>query len=128
MKVVKDSQIENTEFDVNFTGGHSLRMIRACDGLGFSVNKTMIPKGGPHLWYYQYHKEVCYCISGKGVVTDINTNETYYIEPGILYALPNHERMTFEALTDVVLISIFNPPLTGYETHDENGTYKLETI
>ena len=123
MKVIYDTQLSGGEFDVNFTGGHSLRMIRATDGLGFSVNKTMIPKGGPHLWHYKNHQEVCYCVEGKGIATDLETGATYTIDPHSLYALPNHERMTFEALTDVVLISIFNPPLNGHETHDENGSY-----
>lgn len=125
MKIVKASDILNTSLDVNFTGGHSLRMAIARDGLGFSVNKTIIPKGGPHNWHYRNHLEACYCIAGRGVIKDLWSGEELPIEPDTLYILNQHEDMTFEALTDVVLISVFNPPLKGHETHDEYGNYSI---
>lgn len=125
MKVVRAKDVLNTELDVNFTGGHSLRMAIASDGLGFSVNKTIIPKGGPHNWHYKHHLEACYCIEGTGLITDLNTKEKMFIDKDTIYILNNHENMTFEAFTDVVLISVFNPPLKGNETHDENGNYSI---
>lgn len=125
MKVVNAQQFENTELDVQFTGGHSCRMATQSDGLGFSVNKTFVPKSDiAHVWHYKNHKEACYCISGEGVVTDVETNEEWKIVPGSMYMLPNNEKMTFLALTDVVMISIFNPPLTGKETHGKDGSYE----
>jgi L-ectoine synthase len=125
MKTVKAKNVLDTKLDVKFTGGHSLRMAIASDGLGFSVNKTIIPKGGPHNWHYKHHLEACYCIEGEGIIKDLNTNEAMYVEKDTLYILNNHENMTFEALTDVVLISVFNPPLKGNETHDEHGNYQI---
>lgn len=126
MKIVKAKNVLNTNLDVKFTGGHSLRMAIASDGLGFSVNKTIIPKcNKPHNWHYKHHLEACYCIEGEGLITDLDTNEKMYIEKDTLYILNKHENMTFQALTDVVLISVFNPPLKGHETHDENGNYSI---
>lgn len=124
MKIFKASEIAGTKLDVKFTGGHSIRMAMAKEGLGFSVNKTMIPKGGPNTWHYKNHFEACYCISGKGVAKDLDTGQVMFIEPDTMYILNKHERMSFEAFTDVVLISVFNPPLTGFETHDKDGSYE----
>lgn len=124
MKVINANDFKNTELDVQFTGGHSYRMVTAMEGLGFSVNKTFIPASKEaHLWHYKDHKEVCYCTSGYGVVTDVETGIAYNINADSAYLLPRHEQMTFRAITDVEMISIFNPPLTGKETHDAEGSY-----
>lgn len=108
---------------VQFTGGVSHRPITEKDGMGFSVNKTLIAKGGPYHWHYPNHLEACYCVRGRGVLTNLATGQTHFITPDVIYALDKHDDHTFEALEDVVLISIFNPPLKGQETHDENGNY-----
>ena len=42
-----------------------------------------------------------------------------------LQPLFQNEEHTFEAIEDTILISIFNPPLNGNETHDENGNYGI---
>ncbi|MFZ9296077.1 MAG: ectoine synthase [Bacteroidia bacterium] len=125
MNTVNIKQLEGTSRAVQFTGGTSYRAILESEGLGFAVMKTVIPKGGPHKWHYVNHVEACYCIEGRGVLTDLKTGEMYDIRPDIVYYLPNHEAHTFEALEDVVLISIFNPPLKGSEKHDKNGHYSL---
>lgn len=119
-------QIENTERDVKFTGGNSQRLLLASDGFGFSFSKTIIPKGGPHLWHYKHHYEMCYCVSGYGVLTMIDSEDSYNIEPGTMYGLDWFEPHTFEALSDVVLVCVFNPPLTGKEHHDKNGVYEIK--
>ena len=121
MKVARINQLDG----VKFTGGVSYRPVVAKHGLGFSVHKTVIPKGGPHRWCYQNHLEACYCIKGKGILTDLSTGITHYITPDTVYMLDNHDNHTFEALEDTVLISVFNPPVTGLETHDKNGSYSL---
>lgn len=119
MKVKRINQIEG----VQFTGGVSFRALLEKDNMGFSVMKTMIPKGGPHHWHYVNHLEACYCIKGRGILRDLATGEAHFITPDVVYVLDNHDDHTFEALTDVILISIFNPPLKGNEKHDENGHY-----
>lgn len=125
MKIRTIKEIENTEKDVAFTGGNSLRLILENDNMGFAFMKTIIPKGGPYFWHYPNHMEACFCISGNGVLTNIETNETHSIAVDTIYILDKHERHLFEAITDVVLISVFNPPLSGNESHDKNGNYPL---
>lgn len=110
---------------VNFTGGVSFRAILEKDNMGFSVMKTVIPKGGPHHWHYINHLEACYCVKGIGELTDLSTGMKHLITPECVYVLNNHDDHTFEAFEDVVLISIFNPPLKGNEKHDKNGHYTI---
>ena len=125
MKVNRIKEIKGTERDVVFTGGNSQRVVLEKDGLGFAVMKTNIKKGGPYHWHYPNHLEACYCIKGMGVLRSLDDGSEYLIEVDSCYLLDKHDNHTFEAKTDVVLISIFNPPLKGYETHDKEGKYKL---
>jgi L-ectoine synthase len=108
---------------VKFTGGVSIRLSNKSDNMGFSVCKTLIPKGKPNRWHYTNHLESCYCILGRGELVNLDTGDKYIIEPGVMYSHDKHEPHTFEAFEDTVLISIFNPPLRGDETHDKNGIY-----
>lgn len=124
MKIKRLNEIE----PVAFTGGLSTRLLTASDNMGFSVCNTVIPKGGPHHWHYQNHLEACVCIKGKGELIELLTGIKHLIVPGVTYVLNNNDDHTFEALEDTVLISVFNPPLTGFETHDENGNYGVNNI
>lgn len=125
MKVVRTNQLEGTERDVKFTGGHSVRLVIEKDKMGFGVCKTYIPKGGPHHWHYPEHLEACYCLRGSGILRSLEDGTEHLITPDVTYLLDNHDDHTFEALEDTVLISIFNPPLVGDEYHDENGQYRI---
>lgn len=126
MKVITVDELAGTDRDVKFTGGNSLRPILAGDGMGFSLHKTIIPRGGPYHWHYKYHLEACYCVSGLGNLVDLETGFEYRINPGDLYVLDSHDDHTFQAYEDTVLISVFNPPIVGDEHHDENGVYELK--
>lgn len=119
---MKTVDIQNVR-PVKFNGGNSYRSVLKKDNLGFALMKTVIKKGGPYLWHYKNHKEACYCVSGFGLLTDLETNEKHDIYPGVTYLVDNHQKHTFMAITDVILISVFNPPLKGDETHDQNGNY-----
>lgn len=122
MKVIDLKNIEGTDRDTYPTGCRSIRFLIESDGMGFSVHKTIIPKGGPNHWYYPHHVESCYCVSGYGILTELATGNKYEIFPDTLYALQGDDH-TFEAIEETVLISVFNPPVKGDEVHDENGHY-----
>ena len=119
---MKTKDIKNT-IGVKFNGGKSYRTVLKNDNLGFAMMKTVIDKGGPYLWHYKNHQEACFCLSGIGILHDLETDEKHEISEGITYLVDKHQKHTFTALTDVVLISVFNPPLRGDETHDSNGNY-----
>lgn len=119
MKIVRINQIDG----VHFTGGTSFRAILERDNMGFSLMKTVIPRGEANHWHYVNHLEACYCIRGKGELVDLSTGVTHLITPDVVYILDKNDDHTFQALEDTVLISVFNPPLTGNESHDKNGYY-----
>lgn len=119
MKTINVKEIKG----VKFTGGKSYRTVLKKDNLGFAMMKTCIDKGGPYLWSYKNHQEACYCVSGSGQIKDLTNGEISEIKEGITYLVDKHQPHEFTAFTDVVLISVFNPPLRGDETHDENGNY-----
>lgn len=123
MKVFDVDTLKGTDREVQFTGGTSLRPILASDNMGFTFCKTFVPEGGPHHWHYKNHLECCYCISGRGELVNLTTHKVYEIVPDTIYILDKHDDHTFKAITDCVLISIFNPPLNGNESHDKNGVY-----
>ena len=121
VKTIK--QIEGSDRDVKFKEGRSLRLILASEKMGFSFHKTIIEKGKIGHWHYLNHLESCYCVSGKGVLTNLKTNEVFNIEPESIYLLNENDDHLFEAIEETVLISVFNPPVTGNEVHDENNSY-----
>ncbi len=125
MTVRTIKEIENTDRNVSFVGGNSLRLILAKDGMGFSFHKTIIPKGEPHHWHYKQHLEACFCVSGRGILTDNETLKQYDIVPDTIYLLDNHDSHFFQAIEDTILISVFNPPVTGNEVHNADGSYSL---
>lgn len=110
---------------VKFNGGISQRFVTKKDNLGFAMMKTNIKKGGPYLWHYLNHKEACYCISGYGILHDLELDIKHIVKPGVAYLVDKHQKHTFHAIEDTILISVFNPPLIGDETHDIDGNYKI---
>ena len=121
---MKTINVKNVK-GVNFNGGTSYRTVLEKDGLGFAMMKTVINKGGAYKWHYKSHQEACMCISGNGYIEDLTTGEKSDIYAGITYLVDNNQPHLFTALTDVVLVSVFNPPLTGNETHDKDGSYEI---
>lgn len=103
----------------------SYRALLARDGLGFSMSKTVIRQGDAQRWHYQNHLEACYCVSGRGILTELESGTEWSIGPDMIYAPENHDPHRFQALEDTTLICVFSPPLTGREIHDDNDSYAL---
>lgn len=125
MLVIKNSDIAGTEREVHCpnAGFVSFRYLLQSDKMGFGLHRTEIPKGEKQHWHYKRHLEACYCIAGKGILTDAATGNCFEISTGCCYVLNNHDDHYFQAIEDVVLISVFNPPCTGLEVHNKDGSY-----
>lgn len=123
MKIVREKDLINSNRDIKFKQGTSLRYLLASDNMGFSLHKTIIPKGQKGHWHYKHHLEACYCVKGKGIITNLENGNSYSINVWDCYVLDNNDNHTFEALEDVILISVFNPPVTGQEVHLDDGSY-----
>lgn len=103
----------------------SNRILLESDDMGFGMTKTVIPVNGKQFWHYKNHLESCYCVSGRGILTNADTEEEFIIEPDVTYVLDKNDPHYFEAIEEVVLICAFNPPLTGNEVHNELGSYDV---
>ncbi|WP_375689656.1 ectoine synthase [Pseudooceanicola sp. LIPI14-2-Ac024] len=101
----------------------SVRMLLAGDGMGFSFHITFLEEGSEHTFHYKNHYESVYCMKGKGRITDLATGETHEIRPGTMYALNEHDKHTLVADEELVMACCFNPPVTGEEVHQADGSY-----
>ena len=130
MKIMNVMKLHGTEREVDCPNGGftSLRMLLKEDGMGFTMTRTTVhPTGEWQLWHYKNHLEACYCIKGTGLLKDAKGRQ-HEIKPGMLYALDKHDKHWFKADENVILICVFNPPLTGGEVHQPDGSYTVEDL
>jgi len=103
----------------------SNRLLLKKDGLGFSFNDTIVFAGTELKVWFKNHLEACYCLEGEGEVETLADGKIHSIKTGTLYAADKHDKHILRAKTDLRLICIFSPPLTGTEVHDEDGSYPV---
>jgi L-ectoine synthase len=101
-------------------------MIVKSDGIGYSVHETRVHEGAELHLHYKHHYEANYCVAGEAEVTDVATGAVHTIRPGTLYALDKSDKHILRATKgELHLVCVFNPPLSGQETHDADGSYEL---
>jgi len=126
MKIVDVQDIIGTEREVSGPGWTSRRLLLRQDGMGFSFHETIIPAGAEMTLWYKNHLEAVYCVGGNGSVENLATGEVHPLRDGVLYALDAHDRHTLRGgSADMRLICAFNPPVSGQEAHDADGSYPL---
>ena len=117
-------EIIGSDRDVSGPGWRSRRILLAADGMGYSLHDTIIDEGCELTLEYKHHFEACYCIEGAGSITALDDGISHRLEPFTVYALDQHDRHTVRATSgDLRLICVFNPALSGPETHREDGSY-----
>ena len=116
------ADIEGTERDVRGEHWRAQRLLVRDDGLGFSLSETTVDAGAEMNLWYKHHQEACFVIEGEAEVTERDTGVVHRIAPGSVYA-PEHDRHTIRVISPLRLVCVFNPPLTGRETHDADGSY-----
>jgi L-ectoine synthase len=122
MKVIKTSDLPASR-KVEFHAGISNRILLDTDGMGYTLTKTVIQPGERKFQHYKHHLEACYCVSGFAELVNAATMERHLITPDTTYVLDQHDPHFFEAFEETVLICVFNPPLTGREVHQSDGSY-----
>jgi L-ectoine synthase len=125
MLIRKLANLVGSARDVYASTWNSRRLLLRSDGMGFSLHDTLIHAGTETNMWYQNHLEAVYCIEGEGELVDLATGETHAIGAGTLYALDRHDRHLLRAKTALRMVCVFNPPLTGHEVHDAEGSYPL---
>lgn len=117
--------IEGTEREVRAPTWVSRRLLLASDGMGFSFHETTIFAGTETRMWYRNHLEAVFCVEGEGELEDLADGSRHPIRPGQMYALDRHDKHVLRARTALRLLCVFNPPLTGGEVHDADGSYPL---
>jgi L-ectoine synthase len=121
--VTRLTEIQGTGRDVGAPTFRSRRLLLAEDGMGFSFHDTILHAGSETTMWYRHHLEAVYCIDGEGELEETDSGVVHQIHPGTLYALDRHDRHKLRALTDLRMICVFNPALTGREVHLPDGSY-----
>ena len=103
----------------------STRYLLRDDNVGFTMTQTTFAAGQALEMEYKNHIEANLIIEGQARVTDVASGEEYLIGPGDMYTLDKHDRHILAAITDVRLVCVFTPALTGKETHDADGSYPI---
>ena len=99
------------------------RYLNRDDGCGLTVSTPRGSAGNEAILWYKNHVEANYILEGEVTVEDLTSGETWELGPGSLYVVGPRDRHRLKAKTDLYLMSIFNPPLKGDETHDADGSY-----
>lgn len=116
-------EITSTDRDVSAETWRSKRLLLASDGMGFSFHETRIFAGTETRMHYKNHLEAVFCVEGEGEIESLDEGRRWEIRPGTVYALDRHDRHVLRAKTELRLLCVFNPPVTGRETHDASGAY-----
>jgi L-ectoine synthase len=113
------NDVEASDHFVEWGSGTSHRLLTEQDGMGFTVCHTVVRAGTVSLLEYRNHLEACYCIAGEGEVENMD-GKVFPIRPGDIYVLDNHDRHYLRGGqdSDLILVSVFNPPLRGTERHN----------
>lgn len=101
----------------------SRRLLLADEGMGFSFHDTLIKAGTETRIHYKHHLESVYCIEGEGEIETLPDGTVHPIAPGTLYALDRHDLHLLRARTQLRMMCVFNPAITGREVHGPDGAY-----
>ena len=119
------SELIGTERETRGKTWDSRRFLLKEDGMGFSLHDTIIHADTTTEMHYQNHLEAVYCIEGAGTLKDLTNDQEYEISAGTMYALSGNEKHVLIARQQMRMVCVFNPPVVGPETHDQNGVYPL---
>ena len=127
MIVRRLNEVVGSDRDIKAENGNwvSRRLLLRDEAMGFSLHDTTIFAGTETYIHYKNHLEAVYCVGGEGEIEDLETGEIHPLSDGTVYALNGHERHYLRARSDMRMVCVFNPALTGNEVHDREGAYPL---
>jgi len=103
----------------------SARYLLRDDAVGFTLTQTTCAAGQSIELHYKNHVEANLVIEGEADLTDMETEVVYRLVPGSMYTLDKHDRHRLDVLSELTLVCVFTPALTGAETHDNDGSYPI---
>lgn len=125
IRTMEQLEAEGRVISISHGKATAERLLTKSDRLGFSLSEARASQAGQSDLWYKHHWEANYVRSGNAILENRSTGERWSLEPGVLYCVgpTDRHRIIREEPTDMRIISIFNPPIEGDETHDEDGAY-----
>jgi L-ectoine synthase len=112
------SEVIGTERDVPGEGWRSRRLVLADDAIGYSLHETTLEAGIELRFEYRNHRETVYCLEGDGSVEDVASGRRVTLRPGSMYSAGIGEPHVVRTDTQVRVLCVFTPALTGTEEAD----------
>ncbi len=103
----------------------SARYLLRDDGVGFTLTQTTCAAGQSIEMQYKNHIEANLIIAGEADLTDHGSGDVHRLKPGSMYTLDKHDKHRLDVISDLTIVCVFTPALTGKETHDEDGSYPI---
>ena len=124
MFVKSVDEMRQAGMEMNTADGQArtIRMLTKADGVGFGLSHVSLAAGAEANLWYKHHWQANHVISGTGEVTDLGRGQTWALGPSVAYTVGPEDRHRLRAHSDMLLLSVFSPPLTGDEQHDADGT------
>src|SRR5206468_3716424 len=113
-------ELESQGRVVSISQGKStaVRLLTKADGLNFSISEARAQKARQAELWYKNHWEANYVRAGHATLEDRTTGQRWTLEPGVLYCVgPKDKHRIIRDDARLRIISVFNPPLGGNETH-----------
>ena len=123
IRTMAELEAEGRIVSISHAKSSAVRLLTKSDGVGFSVSEARASAGESSDLWYKHHWEANLILDGALDVTDLATGDTHRLGPSALYLVGPADRHRIETHEGVHLISVFNPPRAGHESHDEDGGY-----
>ncbi len=119
-----DTEASGNVVPISHGKSTAVRVLLKKDGLGFSLSEARCGAGNKSRLWYKNHWEANYVRAGKGSLLNRTTGQTWDLYPGVMYCVgPNDQHSVINTNDPLRIVSVFNPPITGLESHDEEGAY-----
>ncbi len=103
----------------------SRRLLLHGDGPPYSFHDTVLYAGTTTRLWYRNHQAAVYCLGGRGELLDRRRKVVHPIASGVLYVLDVDSPAQVTVVTDLHVVCVFTPALTGRESLDADGSYPL---
>ena len=123
VRTMQQLESEGRVISISHGKATAVRPLTKSDGVGFSMSEARGGKVGHSDLWYKNHWEANLVLAGSLDVIDKNSGEKFTLGQGDVYCVGPDDPHQLVAQTDVELLCIFNPPLTGKEVHDSDGAY-----
>lgn len=125
IRTMGDVEAAGRTIIINHGAASAVRLLLKDDGVGFSVSEARMRPGTVANLWYKNHWEANYVRSGTAVLEDMVAGRHWNLKTGDLYLVGPTDRHRLTATSPEVfrVVSVFNPPIAGLETHDADNSY-----